>query len=76
MKTLELKKKLIDQINLSENKSLLEQLYSYLNSESEIQEIYHLNEEQRSAVKEARNQIKDGAFLTNEEANKEIDAWL
>ena len=76
METSELKKKLIYQINLSENKNLLEELYSFLNSENEIQEIYKLNDDQKSAVEEARSQIKNGEFLTDEEANKEIDAWL
>ena len=35
-----------------------------------------LNEEQMKAVNEAQAQIENGQFLTNEQANKEIDRWL
>lgn len=71
-----IKKKLIKEINLSDNKDLLEELYRFLTLENEIQEPYQLSEEQQSAIAEARNQIKEGDYLTNDDANKEIDQWL
>lgn len=58
METKEIKEKLINEIKLSKNKNLLEELYHFLNLENEIQETYKLNEEQNSAVAEAREQIK------------------
>lgn len=76
MKAIKIKEKLINEINLSKNKNLLEEFYQFLNLENEIQEPYQLNEEQNSAVAEAREQIKKGDYLTNEEANQEIDEWL
>ena len=76
MKTIEIKRKLINEVNLSDNKNLLEEFYRFLNLENEMQETYQLSEEQNSAIAEARNQIKNGDFLTNEQANKEIDKWL
>lgn len=76
MKTIEIKKKLINEINLSKNKNLLEEFYHFLNLENEIQQIYKLNMEQKSAIVEAREQIKNGDYLTNEQANEEIDEWL
>jgi PHD/YefM family antitoxin component YafN of YafNO toxin-antitoxin module len=76
MTTFEIKKKLIDQINLSNNKNLLEELYRFLNLENEIQELYQLNTEQQSAIAEARKQITNGDHLTDDEANQEIDEWL
>ena len=39
MKTIEIKQKLINQINISENKDLLEKFYHFLNLENEIQDI-------------------------------------
>ena len=39
-------------------------------------EVYKLSEEQKKAVNEARQQIKNGQFLTDDEANKDIDEWL
>jgi len=76
MKTIELKKKLINEINLSKNKNLLEEFYYFLNLENEIQETYKFDAEQNSAIVEAREQIKNGNYLTNEQANQEIDEWL
>jgi len=76
MKTIEIKKKLIDEINLSQNKNLLEEFYNFLNLENEIQETYKLNADQNSAIAEAREQIKNDDYLTNEQANQEIDEWL
>lgn len=76
METIEIKKKLIEEINLSNNKDLLEELYRFLNLENEMQETYKLDNEQISAVAEAREQIKKGEYLTNDDANQEIDEWL
>lgn len=76
MKTIEIKKKLINKINLSTNKDLLEEFYRFLNLENEIQEIYKLNAGQISAIAKAREQVKNGDCLSNEKANQEIDEWL
>jgi hypothetical protein len=76
MKTTELKDKLIDEINQSNNKGLLEEFYNYLNKENKIQKKYQLNSDQLSAVEEARAQIKNGTYLTNEQANQKIEEWL
>ena len=35
-----------------------------------------LNSHQWAVIEEARAQIKNGNFLTNSQANKEIDEWL
>jgi hypothetical protein len=76
MKTVDIRKKLIEEINVSENKNLLEELYHYLKQENKIQEIYKLSDEQNSAIMEAREQIKKGDYLTNEQADQEIEKWL
>jgi hypothetical protein len=76
MSTLELRKRLIDKIQKTENDDLLKELYRLLQMETEDIEIYKLNDSQKKAVHEARLQINNGQFLTNELANKEIDQWL
>lgn len=76
MKTIEIRKKLIEEIKLSNNKELLEELYNYINQENKVLKTYKLNKEQNSAIKEARKQIENGDFLTNEEADNEIEEWL
>ncbi len=76
MKTVEIRKKLIEEINSSNNKDLLEELYNYLNQENTIQQTYKLSKEQNSAIKEARRQFENGEYLTDEQANQEIEEWL
>lgn len=76
MKTIEIRKKLIHEINLSTNKNLLEEFYHYLNQENKIQKRYTLSKEQNLAIEEARAQIKNGDYLTNEQADQEIEKWL
>ncbi|HLF65194.1 MAG TPA: hypothetical protein VI603_15625 [Saprospiraceae bacterium] len=76
MSTLELRKKLIDKIQSTEDQDLLEEVYRLLDPDVEDLEIYKLNHDQLDAVVEAKNQIRQGHSLTDEQANKEIDEWL
>ena len=76
MKTIEIKRKLIEEIKVSQNKNLLEEFYRFLNLENEIQEPYQLSADQNTAVMEAREQIRNGDYLTNDKANQEMDEWL
>jgi len=76
MKTIEIRKKLIHEINLSNNKNLLEEFYNYLNQENKVRKTYKLSKEQNAAIKEARTLIENGDFLTNEQADQEIEEWL
>ena len=76
MSTIELRKRLIDKIQETDNEDLLAEAYRLLELETEDIEIYKLNNDQRKAISEARQQIKSGQFLTDEQSNKEIDEWL
>ena len=76
MSTIELKKRLIDKIQKTDNENLLGEAFRLLGLESEDIEIYKLNDGQKKAIEEARKQIKNGQFLTDEQASKEIDEWL
>ena len=76
MSTIELRRRLIDKIQKTDNEDLLAEAYRLLELETEDIEIYKLNNDQRKAITEARQQIKSGQFLTDEQSNKEIDEWL
>jgi tRNA A22 N-methylase len=76
MSTVELRKRLIDKIQTTKDERILEEAYRLLEIETEDIEIYKLNDDQKRAISEARQQIKNGQFLTDEQANKEIDEWL
>ena len=76
MSTTELRKRLIDKIEKTENENLLQEAYRLLELETEDIEMYKLNDDQRKAINEARQQINSGQFLTDDQSNKEIDEWL
>ena len=76
MSTIELKRRLMDKIQKTENEELLAEVYRLLELETEDIEIYKLNYNQRNAINEARQQINSSQFLTDEQSNKEIDEWL
>lgn len=76
MSTTELKKRLIDKIQKTDNENLLEEAYRLLELETQDIEVYKLTDDQRKAIDEAKQQITNGQFLTDEQANKEIDEWL
>ena len=76
MSTIELKKKLIRSIRKSDNSHILEEVFRLLEIENEDIGVYKLTKEQKIAMDKARNEIKRGEYLTDEQADKEIDEWL
>ena len=67
-----LKEKLIDKIKQTEDSALLEEA-SALFELQEPETIYAINEEQAIAIKEAKEQIKNGKTFSNDDANSEAD---
>ena len=77
MSTIELRKLLIEKIQLTEDDKLLEEAYRLLEVDiEESADVYVLNDQQKEAIDQARKQIKEGQFLTDEESNRQIDEWL
>ena len=75
MKTVEIRKKLIAEINISNNDNLLEEIYNFLTRDNDG-DLYKLNEDQKNAIAEARQQVKDGHFFTNDQVNESTEEWL
>ena len=69
----ELKKKLIRKIDQSEDSELLEEMYRLIANEESDSSIYELSEEQIRAVEEGQLQYKNGQFLTDKQADKDIE---
>ncbi len=44
--------------------------------DSDDNEIHRLSQKHKNAIQTAINQIENGEFLTNDQADKEIDEWL
>lgn len=76
MSTAELKNRLIEKIQNTQDGRILEEAYRLLDLENEDIDVFELNDAQKRAISEAREQIKNGQFLTEEAANQEIDEWL
>lgn len=75
MTTTELKKKLIDTINSTENASVLEDIERILDLEFDS-EVFMLSPEQESAIALGRKDFKNGDYIDNDEANDSINKWL
>ncbi|TXD70946.1 hypothetical protein [Aequorivita lipolytica] len=66
---------MIAKIKDTENSEILENMMRFLNIHNN-EDVYILNEAQKAAIEEAREDYKNGRYLTNEEANAEIEKWL
>ena len=71
-----LNKRLIEKIQLTDDDKLLEEASRLLEVEIELSDVYIINDKQREAIEEGKKQIINGAYLSDEESNKEIDEWL
>lgn len=76
MTKLELKNTLIGKINDTKDENILIEVYKLLNTDFEDQEIYQLSKSHVIAINTAIEQIKNGEFIYNVQADKEIDEWL
>ena len=76
MTATELKKRLIGKINQSENNEILEEMYRLIENEETDISLYQLSDEQLKVVEEGQLQYKNGHFLTEEQADKDIEEWL
>jgi len=76
MSTIDLKEKLIQSIENTNDEQLLGEIYRLFAIENNDLEIYKLSEEQRQAIRIGQNEIRNGLFIENEAANKEIEEWL
>ena len=76
MRTIEIRQRLIEEINSSNNKNLLEEMYNFFSKDNATESVYKLSKVQKLATEKGREQIKNGQSFTNDEVNLEIDKWL
>jgi hypothetical protein len=76
MSTTELKERLISKILHTNSPELLGEVFRLLEIENEEMEVIKLSDQQKQAILKGQEDIKNGRFLTNEQADKEIDGWL
>jgi CO dehydrogenase/acetyl-CoA synthase beta subunit len=70
-----LKEKLINKISEIDDAAILEEVSNFFELQ-EPETIYRMNDKQKSAVEEAKEQIKNKQTIGNEQADKEADEWL
>ena len=75
MNTAELKLDLINQITSITDKVKLKELLNFIKFQAD-ESIYITNDEEKNAIKEAKNQISNGNGISNEDVQKEITSWL
>ena len=75
MSTAELKLNLINKIAGITDKVRLKEIMQLLKFQAD-ESLYITNKEEKEAVKEAQNQIKNGDGISNEDVQKEITSWL
>ena len=76
MSTAELKEKLIAEINKTDNDELLIQISHLIELESNAVAIYEMSPGEIEAVEDGFNQIKNGQWISDEEANRQVGEWL
>ena len=76
MKVADLKYRIISKINQTSDNGLLEELYRLLSIDESEFEILELSNEQKLQIDIAKKQYRDGQFLSQEQADKEVDEWL
>lgn len=75
MTTVQIKSRLIDKIQNSENEVLLEILLNIM-EDQELEEPVELTQAQIEAIKSGLEEIESGKYITNEEANRQTEEWL
>ena len=74
MSTAEMKQHVIEKIQLLEDDNVLRKIEDLLSFYDD--EIFILSEQQKASIDEGLKDIAEGRFITDEEANKEIEEWL
>ncbi|WP_341226951.1 hypothetical protein [uncultured Arcticibacterium sp.] len=75
MSTIDLKERVLKKIATVKEDYLLEEVLALIEFETNT-ELLKLTKDQKSAVDEASEQLKNGEYHTNEEVENEIDLWL
>lgn len=76
MTTLAIKFRLIQRIKSTENEGFLQEFYRFLDLDHNDFEPLKLNKEQKSSILKGQKEILSYKFLTNEQANQEIEKRL
>jgi hypothetical protein len=72
MTTIALKEYLVSKINLLNDEAILEKIKKIVDKKEKV---YSLSKHQINLLNEAREDIKNGNFISDEEMNSKVEAW-
>lgn len=72
----EMKQELIDKIKSIKDENILEEVYRILEIGSKEVDMIILSNEQKNSIDEGLKDIEEGNYLSNDDANNEIEEWL
>jgi hypothetical protein len=75
MTTKDLKERVIDKVSKLDDVALLIDIMNLIDDKADNR-LYRLSDEHKAAIDTAINEIEEGDYLSNEQANKRIDEWL
>lgn len=75
LSTVELKEKLISKILHTDSLELLGEVFRLLEIESEAIKVIKLSDQHKQAISKGQEDIANERFLTNEQANREIERY-
>ena len=73
MSSQEMKKQLIDKIQLTDDDNILEEVYRILDVSTQEVDRIILSDDQKAQINKGMLDIEEGRFPTNDEANRERD---
>jgi hypothetical protein len=76
MLTEEMRQELLDKIKTTKDENILEEVYRILEIGTDEADMIVLSNEQKLSIDQGIKDMEDGNFLSNEEANSEIEKWL
>lgn len=76
MTTLQLRDQVIGKLSQINDDRLLAEVFRMLENAEDDTDVYQLSQGHNMAVEEGIIQLNQGNFLTNSQANQEIDKWL
>ncbi len=76
MLTVELKKQLIEKIESTNDDSILEEVYRILDIGEDNFEVYCLSNEQKIAINQGLDDLKNGRVISHDDSKIEIEEWF
>lgn len=71
-----IKQMIIARVNEIDDPNLLKGIFDLINAEQELEEVYKVSDQERSAVQDGLADIDAGRVYSNEASKKLISKWL